>query len=114
MHGEDILWGSGRLDALEVLFNMREAELVSLFDSTGAVDCFSKVRELIYNKTNFAEVITLTTLPVYHLEPNTLIRVEDERANIFGIFMITSFNIPFSTSGADLMSINAIKVNQRI
>lgn len=105
-------WGSGTIDLLEELFNIREAGLVSLFDSAGAVDCLSQLRQMMYQHTNLSEVITINCLPVYHLEPNTLIRVEDERTNISGVFMITSFSIPFNPRSANLMNINAIKVYQ--
>lgn len=105
--------GNGYFDSIIELFNIRDAELVGLFSSDGAVDCFSVLRNSLYLYTNFSEVITISALPVYHLEPNTLIRVEDEFADIHGIFMITSISIPMSVDGGT-MSINAIKVNQRI
>lgn len=111
---DDSLWSSNSIDLIEELFNIRDANLVSLFDSSGAVDCLSQLRQLMYQHTNLSEVITVNCLPIYHLEPNTLIRVEDERSNISGVFMITSFNIPFSPTSASLMSINAIKVYQPI
>lgn len=107
-------YASGRINYVGELFNMRSAPLGSMFDNEGAVDCFSELRSLLYQETNFAEVITISTLPIYHLEPNTLIRVEDERSSINGVFMITSFSIPFSPSGADLQTINAVKVHHRI
>lgn len=105
-------WGSGTIDVLEELFNIREAGLVSLFDSAGSVDCLSQLRQMMYQHTNLSEVITINCLPVYHLEPNTLIRVEDKRTDISGVFMITSFSIPFNPRSANLMNINAIKVYQ--
>lgn len=105
-------WGSGTIDVLEELFNIREASLVSLFDSTGAVDCLSQLRQMMYQRTNLSEVITINCLPIYHLEPNTLVRVEDKRTNISGVFMITSYSIPFNPRSSNLMNINAIKVYQ--
>ena len=113
--GEEISYmSSGTIDGIYNLLNVRESALVSLFDYTGNVDCLSILRKEMYLHTNFAEVITITALPVYHLEPNTLIRVKDKRTNIDGVYLMTSYNIPFDTSGSNLMSINAIKVNSLI
>lgn len=113
--GEEISYiSSGTIDNVYNLLNVRESGLVSLFDYTGNVDCLSILRKEMYLHTNFAEVITLTCLPIYHLEPNTLIRVRDKRTNIDGVYLMTSYNIPFDTSGGNLMSINAIKVNSLI
>ena len=67
----------------------------------------------MYQFTNFSEVITVNCMPIYHLEPNTLIRVEDEYTDINGVYMITSYNLPLSINSGT-MSINAIKVYQRI
>lgn len=105
---------SGTIDNLYDMLNVRKAGLVALFDYTGNVDCLSVLRKEMYLKTNFAEVITLNALPIYHLEPNTLIRVEDKQSNISGVYLMTSYNIPFNPGNANLMSINAIKVSSLI
>lgn len=104
---------SHQIDSYVELFNIQEAELSSIFSSDGAVDCFSILRNDMYQYTNYSEVITINCMPLYHLEPNTLIRVEDEFSNINGVYMITSYSLPLSPDGGT-MSINAIKVYQRI
>lgn len=108
--GEDF---SHQIDSYVELFNIQEATLASIFTSDGALDCFSLLRNDMYQFTNFSEVITVNCMPIYHLEPNTLIRVEDEYTDINGVYMITSYNLPLSISSGT-MSINAIKVYQRI
>ena len=69
---------------------------------------------MIYQKTNTADVITMSCLPVYSLEPSTLIYVEDEETEIMGMYMITGFSINLNTEGSPLMNITAIKANPRI
>lgn len=109
--GEEISYTSSEtIDGLLDLFNVRESGLTSLFDHMGNVDCLSIIRNEMYKHTNFAEVITLNCLPIYHLEPNSLIRVKDKRSNIDGVYLMTSYSIPFNPTGANLMSINAVKV----
>lgn len=100
---------SHAISEVHQLFNIRESEMENLFSSTGAVDLFSGVRKLIYQHTNTADVITISALPVYQLEPNTLIYVEDEASNIKGMFMITSYSIQLSTDGSPTMEISAIQ-----
>lgn len=95
----------------ESLENLREARMESLFVSDGAVDLFSYLRSLIYMHTSTADVISIEMLPVYNLEPNTLIYVEDEMANIKGTFMITGYNLSL---GQSTMTLNAIETNTRI
>ena len=106
--------GSHRIDAFNVLFNIRDSQLGDMFSVDGAVDCFSVIRNLIYQKTNTADVITFSVLPVYSLQPNTLIYVEDEETEIMGMYMITSYSINLNTQGTPLMNITAIKANPRL
>lgn len=109
--GDEVTYTSSKtIDGITTLFNIVDSNMVSLFDRTGSVDCLSVMRKDMYLYTNFAEVITINCLPIYHLEPNTLIRVKDEKSNIDGVYLMTSYNIPFSPTGDNLMNINAIKV----
>ncbi len=107
-------FGSHRIDVFNDLFNIRDSKLGDMFTVDGAVDCFSTIRNLIYQRTNTADVITLSVLPVYSLEPNTLIYVEDEETEIMGMYMITGYTINLNTQGTPLMNITAVKANPRI
>lgn len=75
-------------------------------------DAFGVVRELLYSYTTFNEVVTIATMPMYFLEANNRIEVEDPKSNVFGDYIIKSMSIPLSAEG--LMSINAIRVSSRI
>jgi hypothetical protein len=48
-----------------------------------------QIDTLLYNYGYCTESINITTIPVYYLEPNTRIRVYDEKANINGEYIIT-------------------------
>lgn len=68
---------------------------------------FEQVRALLYTYTRFNESVNLTTIPIYHLEPNTLISVYDRECGIRGEYNIDSISIPLDVSGT--MSISCSK-----
>ena len=72
---------------------------------------FNAIRDILYQYTNYNESITLTALPIYYLEPNTRITVEDEKSNIHGDYMIKSITRPFDCNGT--MNITATKALER-
>lgn len=69
-------------------------------------------KDLLYQYTNFKESITLTTVPIYHLEPNTLIKVRDIDTGINDLYLIKSINYSFSLGST--MTINATKALAKI
>jgi hypothetical protein len=73
---------------------------------------YNKVRELLYQNTSYNESITLQTVPVYYLEPNTRITVNDNESNIHGDYMISTISVPLDISGT--MSISATRALERV
>lgn len=74
--------------------------------------CFEVIREALYQHLSLQETITVQSLPIYWLEPNVMIEVEDEKSNIFGNYIISTMNIPLTYNG--LMSLTAIRADTRI
>lgn len=67
---------------------------------------FEKVRNLICQYTSYANSISITTIPVYEFEPNTLITIEDDKSGISaGSYVINSISVPLTYNGT--MSISA-------
>lgn len=60
---------------------------------------YDKLCDLIAQHTNYNETITLSTSPIYHLEPNSLISITDEEMGINGQYIISTINIPLATNG---------------
>ncbi len=56
------------------------------------------VRELLYQYTSYNESISVNSLPVLYLEPNTRISVEDSESDIHGDYMINTITIPLDIS----------------
>ena len=73
---------------------------------------YHKVRELLYQYTSYNESITIQSVPIYHLEPNTRIEVRDFESSIFGDYVISTMSIPLGVGGN--MSISAIRALERI
>lgn len=87
--------------------------LYDLFKATSnPVSAYDKARELLQTYTFFNETITLNAMPLYFLEPNTRITVNNRRAGIEGDFIINSINLPLAASGQ--MTINATKATTRL
>lgn len=67
---------------------------------------------LLYESTYYQESITISCLPIYYLEPNTLIRAVDNNTGISGKYSIKSMSLSLSYDG--MMSIQANHLVDRI
>jgi len=74
--------------------------------------CFNEIKNLLWAHTNYNSNINITTIPIYHLEPNTRISVTSEQDDIHGDFMMSTFSIPLSISGN--MTIAATQVETKL
>ena len=69
-------------------------------------------RDLLYQYTNYTSAINLQVIPIYYLEPNRRITVNDKVSNIYGDYIIKSIALPLD--GKTTMTISANKALQRI
>ena len=72
---------------------------------------YEKVKELMYQYTSYNESISLQTLPIYYLDVNTRITVNDLKSNIYGDYMINTIAIPLDIQSS--MTISATRVLER-
>lgn len=72
---------------------------------------FERVKELIYQYTSYNESITLQCMPIYYLDVNQRITVNDSKSNIYGDYMINSISIPLNISS--MMTISATRALER-
>jgi hypothetical protein len=70
------------------------------------------LNELIYQHSYCIENATITSIPIYYLEPNTRIYLYDETAGINGDYVISKLTIPLTYNGT--MSITATKAAENI
>ena len=73
---------------------------------------YNLIQDLLYQHTHFNEAVSVVSLPIYHLEPNTRVTINDELSGIFGDYIIKSFSIPLDTNGT--MTISCAKILDKI
>lgn len=73
---------------------------------------YEQIKKEVYQYTNYNQQITLTVLPIYYIEPNTRITVNDEQSNISGDYMIKSISLPLDTNG--VMNLTCTRALERI
>ena len=73
---------------------------------------YEEIRQLIHEYTKYNESISIQTLPIYHLEPNTRITVKNKESNIYGDYMIESLSFSFDNSS--MLTINATRAPEKI
>ena len=71
-----------------------------------------EINELFNTHSFCTEGISVTTIPIYHLEPNTLIYIHNEENQINGKYQVNKITIPLAYNGT--MSISATKINEKI
>ena len=67
---------------------------------------------LLYEYAYCNESISITSIPIYHLEPNTKIQVFDEKTKINGEYIINKITIPLNYNGT--MSVSATRAPIRL
>ncbi len=68
---------------------------------------FEQARQLICQNTSYANTISISCIPIYYLDPNTTIYVEDEESGIKGYYVINTISLPLTYNGN--MNISASK-----
>lgn len=71
-----------------------------------------RLDELLYQHGYCIENITITSIPIYYLQPNTRIYVYDKETNISGDYIVSKITLPLSYNGT--MSITATKAAKDI
>ena len=66
-----------------------------------------RIDELLLNHSYCVENINISTIPIYHLQPNNFIYIRDDKSNIEGKYSIKNITIPLNYKKT--MTINALK-----
>ena len=69
-------------------------------------------RDLLYQYTNYNESISLTSIPIYYLNVNERITVNDRASGIFGDYVVNSISLPLDARSS--MTIQASKALERV
>ena len=68
---------------------------------------YSVIQSTLYNYICYNNSISITALPMFYLEPNVGISIEDEESDIHGVYIIQNLSLPLGVDGT--MSISATK-----
>lgn len=71
-----------------------------------------RLDELIYNHGYCIETATITSIPIYYLEPNVRVHIHDEETNINGDYIVSKITIPLAYNGT--MQLSATKAAESI
>ena len=71
-----------------------------------------KLDELIYQHGYCVESATITTIPIYYLEPNIRVYLHDEETGLDGDYIVSKITIPLTYNGT--MSLTATKAAENI
>ena len=66
-----------------------------------------RLNELLYNHSYCIETVNVTALPIYHLEPNHRVLIQDHKSHIHGEYIVDKITIPLTYNGT--MNISATK-----
>ena len=80
--------------------------------SSRSITAQESIDDLLYNYAYCNETITVTSVPIYYLEPNTIISARDEERMVHGYYIINKITLPLDYKGT--MQITAIKVPERV
>ena len=69
-------------------------------------------RELLYQYTSYIEAISITSIPIYYLDVNARITVQDRASGIFGDYVVNSINLPLDARSN--MTISASRALTRV
>lgn len=69
-------------------------------------------RELLYQNTDYNASISITSIPIYYLDVNSRITVNDKASGISGDYIINSINLPLDAKST--MTISASQVIDRV
>lgn len=86
--------------------------LSSFVVSSQGKTAHTALEESIYTNSYCSESVSLNSVPIYYLKPNTVIYIRDYDSKINGEYIINQLTIPLMYNGT--MSISATKVPERI
>lgn len=81
--------------------------------SSSRNSAFDEMRALLQQHLNYTESVTLSTIPIYHLEPNTLIELNGEdpyfqKVGLGGKYLIKNISTPLDTNGTQTISLSKL------
>ena len=67
---------------------------------------------MLFRSTDYTAAISITSIPIYYLDANVRITVQDRAAGIYGDYVIKTINLPLDAKNT--MSISATRALERV
>ena len=76
----------------------------NLVTGGSANSAYNKVRDLLYQYTSYNETVSISTIPMYHLQPGIRVTIQDTKTGIYGDYMVNSISCNLEVSGTMTLS----------
>ena len=73
---------------------------------------YTELNDLLYQYAYMNEKISLKAIPIYYLEPNSIITVDDNKSDIHGEYILNKISLQLTYNGT--MTITATKAPPRL
>lgn len=94
-------------------FNIGSSGFDSMFrKSSQGKSAKDAIDSMLYNYAYCSESITINSIPIYYLEPNTRIYINDMISGLEGEYILNKISLPLGYNGT--MSMSAIKATNRL
>ena len=91
------------------IVNVSEEVFNDLVVGGNSTSAYDKVKELLIQHTHYNEAITLTTIPIYYLEPNNRIHIEDTELGINGDYLMNTISLPLTIGTSSISCTRCIE-----
>ena len=69
---------------------------------------YERIKYELFYHTNYQRTVSLTTIPIFYLEPNSRVIISDKSTNTYGNFMVQNINISFGPGANMSVTLNEI------
>lgn len=69
---------------------------------------YERIKYELFYHTNYQRTVSLTTIPIFYLEPNSRVTISDKSTNTYGNFMVQNINISFGPGANMSITLNEI------
>ena len=69
---------------------------------------YERIKYELFYHTNYQRTVSLTTIPIFYLEPNSRVTISDKSTNTYGNFMVQNINISFGPGANMSVTLNEI------
>jgi len=94
--------------------NLKKTLNYSETESTFSTDleCLSRAQKVLWLRSYLAEAVVLTSVPIYPLDVNTVVYINEPTVGITGNFLVTKISIDLKKDGVQTINLSRVYVYQ--